>query len=430
MLKKIFSLFLSLSMILSFVGCTNKDDAFKNDFTIPSGNEDAYLITSKMMLSSIDFADLNPDILDSYSTISDMYAMQNVPSYFNNHNYKYILSDTSSLAINWGNSLVMDLRMARNLSLFKGITNNKSSLSKEELLCLFFAENFYRNIDFDEYRLMLKNSANQSYVIDNLDIQNATNNKKELDDIESNSLFNIQIQSWDKNSLKLLSDYESMYKDIFQLNIKNLEIKNQMDALKKDILDPISSNYCNIDYFLDETYNILSNYSKLIEKDSQGFKSIFTSLISRYIPDYINNGKGAVDIVSDIIKGDFDVTTLVKDGIYDAMPLPLSTLIRVSNGLVGLLNDNVTNKRLATQFALSYMFSEEENFTTPIDIQDLIYLENKVEPNTPKDKFLNDLANHFTTSLDGNMANASDEVISEILNLSNILNNYTNIKNN
>lgn len=430
MLKKIFSLFLSLTMILSFVGCTNKDDAFKNDFTIPSGNEDAYLLTSKMMLSSINFSNLNSDILDSYSTISDMYAMQNVPGYFNNYNYKYILSDNSSLAITWGHSLVMDLCMSRNLSLFKEITNAKTSLSKEELLCLFFTENFYKNIDFDEYRTMLKNSSNQAYALDSYDLKNAAETEKELDDIEANSLFNIPLQSWDKNSLKLISEYESIYKDIFDLNIKNLEIKNQMDELKKDILDPNSSNYCNIDYFLDETYSILSNYSKLIEKDSQGFESIFTSLISRYIPDYINDGKAAADMVSDIIKGDFDVTNLVKDGIYDAMPLPLSTLIRVSNGLVGLLNDNVTNKRLATQFALSYMFSEEEIFTSPIDIQDLIYLENKVEPNTPKDKFLNDLANRFTTSLDGNMANASEEVVSEILNLSNILNNYTNIKNN
>lgn len=430
MLKKIFSLFLSLTMILSFVGCTNKDDAFKNDFTIPSGNEDAYLLTSKMMLSSINFSNLNSDILDSYSTISDMYAMQNVPGYFNNYNYKYILSDNSSLAITWGHSLVMDLCMSRNLSLFKKITNAKTSLSKEELLCLFFTENFYKNIDFDEYRTMLKNSSNQAYALDSYDLKNAAETEKELDDIEANSLFNIPLQSWDKNSLKLISEYESIYKDIFDLNIKNLEIKNQMDELKKDILDPNSSNYCNIDYFLDETYSILSNYSKLIEKDSQGFESIFTSLISRYIPDYINDGKAAADMVSDIIKGDFDVTNLVKDGIYDAMPLPLSTLIRVSNGLVGLLNDNVTNKRLATQFALSYMFSEEEIFTSPIDIQDLIYLENKVEPNTPKDKFLNDLANRFTTSLDGNMANASEEVVSEILNLSNILNNYTNIKNN
>lgn len=430
MLKKIFSLFLSLTMILSFVGCTNKDDAFKNDFTIPSGNEDAYLLTSKMMLSSINFSNLNSDILDSYSTISDMYAMQNVPGYFNNYNYKYILSDNSSLAITWGHSLVMDLCMSGNLSLFKEITNAKTSLSKEELLCLFFTENFYKNIDFDEYRTMLKNSSNQAYALDSYDLKNAAETEKELGDIEANSLFNIPLQSWDKNSLKLISEYESIYKDIFDLNIKNLEIKNQMDELKKDILDPNSSNYCNIDYFLDETYSILSNYSKLIEKDSQGFESIFTSLISRYIPDYINDGKAAADMVSDIIKGDFDVTNLVKDGIYDAMPLPLSTLIRVSNGLVGLLNDNVTNKRLATQFALSYMFSEEEIFTSPIDIQDLIYLENKVEPNTPKDKFLNDLANRFTTSLDGNMANASEEVVSEILNLSNILNNYTNIKNN
>lgn len=124
--------------------------------------------------------------------------------------------------------------------------------------------------------------------------------------------------------------------------------------MKKDILDPNSSNYCNIDYFLDETYSILSNYSKLIEKDSQGFESIFTSLISRYIPDYINHGKGAADMVSDIIKGDFDVTNLVKDGIYDAMPLPLSTLIRVSNGLIGLLNDNVTSKSFYYKFRWKY----------------------------------------------------------------------------
>ena len=119
---------------------------------------------------------------------------------------------------------------------------------------------------------------------------------------------------WEKKDIKNIMPYLDMYMDFNHLISRNISLKEEIDKLSMELLNPNSSNYGNVSYMIKKTAEILDSY-KLDIEEYDGFKNLAINIITLGIDERITKSFDIGKTVGKIVKGEFDLGDYAQEQI-------------------------------------------------------------------------------------------------------------------
>lgn len=416
MLKRILIFSLPIIFLLSLIGC-NKESF--NEGIIISKEDIQSHIKSADMLYDLVSSKADADVIKAYDTTKELYRLQNDISYKDNYIYKNALTLEESSAIISCHGLIQGELNYNALNNFKTVLHNKENYTAENQVILYLAENYYKNTDFSEYTQIMKRSSNDAFLNESKQqFKNLPEDiRKELDKINNDSLFNIEISMWEKKDIKNIMPYLDMYMDFNHLISRNISLKEEIDKLSMELLDPNSSNYGNVSYMIKKTAEILDSY-KLDIEEYDGFKNLAIDIITLGIDERITKSFDIGKTVGKIVKGEFDLGDYAQEQISSKLSPAIKAPFYIAGSIGNFLNNHFTNEELAAQFSIAYIFGNDINTSNIIDVTDIVEAD---VTDIHKINLIDNIGNALNTELNGTIGIATNEQVQDLFKLVNEL---------